>query len=422
MGYAGYNLILTAAFVFALPLLPLIVVLGPRYRRGFLQRMGLIPDRCISALGSARPVWIHAASVGEVRSAAPLVREIKARAPDRKVLVSTFTATGNRVAADSLGADSVIYLPIDLRCNVRRVLKKLDPALLVVIETEIWPNLLREAFRRGVPTLMLSGRLSEKALPRYARFRGFFRRVLGYFTALGMQSEEDAARIIRLGADERRVSVVGSLKFAADHPCQRGRHLRSVLANGKQWLVAGSTHKGEEEILLSAFASLKRSFPKLSMVLAPRHPERCHEVAKLLQQGKFDFQRKSDVPGAFSVDAEVLLLDTVGELADFFAVGDIAFVGGSLVNAGGHNVLEPARWQRPILFGPHMANFQAIADDLLNAGAALQVRSATDLAETVAALLSDAEKRRRMGALGAEIADRANDALERNLNLAERYL
>jgi 3-deoxy-D-manno-octulosonic-acid transferase len=422
MGYAGYNLILTAAFVFALPLLPLIVVLGPRYRRGFLQRMGLIPDRCVSALGSARPVWIHAASVGEVRSAAPLVREIKARAPDRKVLVSTFTATGNRVAADSLGADSVIYLPIDLRWNVRRVLKKLDPALLVVIETEIWPNLLREAFRRGVPTLMLSGRLSEKALPRYARFRGFFRRVLGYFTALGMQSEEDAARIIRLGADERRVSVVGSLKFAADHPWHRGRHLRSVLANGKQWLVAGSTHKGEEEILLSAFASLKRSFPKLSMVLAPRHPERCHEVAKLLQQGKFDFQRKSDVPGAFSVDAEVLLLDTVGELADFFAVGDIAFVGGSLVNAGGHNVLEPARWQRPILFGPHMANFQAIADDLLNAGAALQVRSATDLAETVAALLSDAEKRRRMGALGAEIADRANDALDRNLNLAERYL
>jgi 3-deoxy-D-manno-octulosonic-acid transferase len=422
MWYAAYNLFLTLGSMLALPFVPLLLALGPRYRNGFLQRLGVFPDRSVLPFAASRPVWIHAASVGEVRSAAPLVREIKARAPERKVLLSTFTTTGNRVATDSAGADAVIYLPMDFLWTVRRTLNKFNPAILVVIETEIWPNLLRETFRRGVPTLLLSGRLSAKSLPRYSMFRAFFRRVLGYFTVIGMQSREDAARIVTLGADQSRVSVVGSLKFAAGQLCHRANHLTPVCDGGKQWLVAGSTHKGEEEILLAAFTALRRKFPRLSMVLAPRHPERFGEVERILQSGRFDFQKRSRAGGATALDKEILLLDTVGELADFFAVGDIAFIGGSLVDAGGHNVLEPARWQKPVLFGPYMANFQAIADELRRAGAALEVRSAAELSEAIAVLLSDAERRRRMGAIAAQVAGGEKDAFSRNLNLAERYL
>jgi 3-deoxy-D-manno-octulosonic-acid transferase len=420
--YVIYNISLTLVFLVGLPFVPIILALGTRYREGFIQRLGFYARPFGPSSDSGRPVWIHAASVGEVRSVEPLVQALKARVPQRKILLSTFTSTGNRVARQLTGVDAVIFLPLDLLWIVRRALRSIDPSLLLVVETEIWPNLLREAFRRGVPTLLLSGRLSLKSSARYAIFRSFFRRVLRCFTAIGMQSREDAERILRLGADERKVSVVGSLKFAARREVRDRADFSAVAQQDKRWLVAGSTHGGEEEILLAAFRAVRSQGVRLSMVLAPRHPQRFTEVAGLLKTRQFDFIRRSEAQAERLFEKDILLLDTVGELADFFAVGDIAFVGGSLIDAGGHNVLEPARFGKPILFGPFMTNFKAIADEMIREGAGIVVQRVEDLARETAKLLSDTGLRRRMGERALRIAMGQGDAFKRNLDLVAHYL
>jgi 3-deoxy-D-manno-octulosonic-acid transferase len=417
--YLLYNVAMTAALVAALPLLPLVALFGARYREGLAQRFGFYPKAVRQRLAAARPLWIHAASVGEVRSAEPLVRELRRRAPKQKLLLSTFTATGNRIARQMPGVDAAVYLPLDLPWVVRRALRAFDPAMLVIIETEIWPNLLRGASRRGVPIVLLSGRLSERALARYAMFRAFFRRVMDFFTALGMQSAGDAERIANLGAAKGKISVTGSLKFAA--PSDNGR--RGFAKDpARCLLVAGSSHRGEEEIVLRAFGLTRARFPELALVLAPRHPERFAEVEKLLSRSPFAFQRKSRLGAEQYFSRDVLLLDTVGDLPEFFAAGDIAFVGGSLVAGGGHNILEPARLEKPILFGPHMANFQSIAEDMKRSGAAIEVRDAEELAHALMGLLDDAAERQRMGERAAQVARANGDALALNVALAQRYL
>jgi 3-deoxy-D-manno-octulosonic-acid transferase len=272
-----------------------------------------------------------------------------------------------------------------------------------------------------VPIVLLSGRLSEKSLARYGMLRGFFRRVLDFFTAFGMQSAGDAARITALGAAEKKVSIVGSLKFAVGSD-QDWRKIAASKDPARRLLVAGSSHRGEEEILLEAFRLARARFPELLLVLAPRHPERFAEVEKLLIGSPFVFRRKTRVVAEQYFSQDVLLLDTVGELPEFFAAGDIAFVGGSLVDSGGHNVLEPARFQKPILFGPHMSNFKSVAEDLKRTGAAIEVRDAEELARALMALLSDAAERRRMGERAARVAGANSAALARNFDLAQRYL
>ena len=421
MWYLLYNLTWAALLVMAFPLLPLVALLGPRYREGLGQRFGFYPKAIRRELASKRPLWIHAASVGEVRSTERLVHELKARAPDRKLLLSTFTATGNRIAREIPGVDAAIYLPLDLPWIVGRTLRLFDPSMLVIIETEIWPNLLRGAFRRGVPAILLSGRLSARALARYALLRGLFRRVLECFTALGMQSVTDASRIAALGANEHKVHVVGNLKFAARSD-DAGRAIVAAKNPARPVLVAGSTHRGEEEVVLQAFHRARERFPGLSLVLAPRHPERFVEAEKLLRGSAIAFGRKSRSAANEWFSRDVLLLDTVGELSDFFAAADIAFVGGSLVDIGGHNVLEPARLHKPIVFGPHMANFSAIAEELKRCGAAIEVRGADDFAGVLMDLLGNQDKCRRMGTLAAKVAAAQGDALALNLGLAQRYL
>jgi 3-deoxy-D-manno-octulosonic-acid transferase len=422
MWYFLYNLLLTVIFVLVLPFTPFIFLLGSRYRDGYPQRLGFYPNAILTSLSSARPVWIHAASVGEVRSAEPLVRELKARAPQRKILISTFTSTGHRIAQRISGVDAVVFLPLDLLWIVRRALTRFRPSVLMIIETEIWPNLLREAFRRGIPTLLLSGRLSAKAFSRYSFCRPFFRIVLNRFTVLGMQSAADAARMRKLGAHKKKISVVGSLKFALQKTQRRWENTALAGCRGKSLLVAGSSHRGEEEILLEAFASARARFPKLSMILAPRHPERFAEVEKLLIASPFEFQRKSQANGDQLFEKDILLLDTVGELTDFFAVADIAFVGGSLIDAGGHNILEPARYHKPVLFGPNMSNFESVAEQMKQKGAAIEVGDADDLAQVLVGLLADSEKRRHMGEMASQIVGANAQALAQNLLLAERYL
>ena len=421
MWYLLYNFIFTIVVILALPLLPILICFGPRYRDGLAERLGFYSREVLASLAGSRPVWVHAASVGEVRSAEALVGALKARAPERKILLSTFTASGNRLARQIPGADAVIFFPVDLFWLARRVLTKFDPALLVIIETEIWPNLLRQAYRRGVPTLLLSGRLSAKASARYTLCRSFFARALSCFSALGMQSAEDAARIVSLGADEKKVSVVGSLKAARPNAESSPQCLWGS-AHGKPLLVAGSTHRGEEESLLEALALVRENFPNLSLVIAPRHPERFADVERLLANSNFAFQRRSQATPAEWFDKDILLLDSVGELVDFFAAADVAFVGGSLVAVGGHNVLEPARFGKPILFGPHMENFQNLASDMLRQGAALEVNGVNELASSLNDVMADPNRRGTMGRRALEVAEAHQGAFGLNLRLAERYL
>ncbi len=396
---------------------------GQRFRDGLAQRLGFYSRAAIRSVAGARPVWIHAASVGEARCAAQLARELKRRSQAKKIILSTFTSSGNRIARAIGAADLVLFLPLDPLWIVRRALKRFDPSVVIVIETEIWPNLLREAHRRGIPTLLLSGRLSERSYRRYSLFRGFFRRVVGYFTVIGMQSPEERERIIRLGATANRVTVVGSLKYVTAKADINKRGYGGFRNPGENpLLVVGSSHRGEEEILIEVFFSLKRRFPKLKMVLAPRHPERFPEVEKLLKRSGLAFDKKSAINGQLNFTKDVMFLDTIGDLGDFYAIGDIAFVGGSLVEAGGHNLLEPARQGKPILFGPHMTNFSPLAAEFKQKGGAIEVQGKEELIQEITTLLEDAAKRQAMGEKAYEIAADDRGVLKLNVALAERYL
>lgn len=325
-------------------------------------------------------------------------------------------------------ADAVLFLPLDQLWVVRRTLRRLDPAILIVLETEMWPNLLRQACARGIPTLLLSGRLSIRSYKKYSLFRVFFRQVVGSFSALGMQSEEDARRIISLGADVDRVSVVGNIKRALSigHQLRKGNAGSEKLEN--RWsretplLVVGSSHRGEEEILIGVYLSLKERFARLQMVLAPRHPERFAEVEKLLQARGLDYQKKSRANGQLDFVKDILLLDTLGDLQDFYALGDVAFVGGSLIDAGGHNLLEPARFGKPVLFGPFTSNFAALASEMKQRGAGIQVAGADELTRELTGLLGDPEKCRTVGKEAYRVAADDCGVMERNLALAQRYL
>jgi len=415
-------------FVVILPFLPVLLLFGKRFRSGLAQRFSCYPDDVLSAVAGSRPIWIHAASVGEVTAAAELTRELKERHPEKKIILSTFTDSGNAMAKRFRVADAVLFLPLDQVWMVRRTLRRLDPALLIVVETEIWPNLLRQACQRGIPTLLLSGRLSTRSFKKYFLLRVFFRHVVSSFSALGMQSEEDARRIVSLGADIHRVSVVGNLKRAlsvrrqlrdGDAP---GERRASHRPNETPLLVVGSSHRGEEEILIGVYLSLKERFTRLQMVLAPRHPERFSEVEKLLQAKGLDYQKKSHGNGQLDFVKDILLLDTLGELQDFYALGDVAFVGGSLVDAGGHNLLEPARFGKPVLFGPFTSNFAALASEMKQRGAGIQVAGADELTRELTGLLRDPERCRSMGAEAYRVAADDCGVMERNLALAQRYL
>jgi 3-deoxy-D-manno-octulosonic-acid transferase len=420
MWFIGYNSLLTLLFVLTFPLAPIVRLLGKRFSAGLGQRYGFYPLEQVRDLGGARPVWIHASSVGEVRSVATLIHELKTRHPQRRILLSTFTFTGNEIAKKIAGVDAVIFLPIDFLWTVRRALTQWNPSLMVFVETEIWPNLLGECFRRGIPTVMLSGRLSVNSYPRYKKFRSFFRQVLSRFAAIGMQTGEDAERIIKLGADERRVSVVGSLKSSAAKP--QPSRFAQLPRFGKILLIAGSTHAGEEQTLLSAFAALRPNFPKLTMVLAPRHPQRFDEVEDLLRRSGFSYCRRSRTVDDRLFAQDILLLDTMGELGEFFACGDIAFVGGSLVDVGGHNILEPARSGKVIVFGPYMANVKAVAEEFKAKGAAFEVADGHALCAALANLLADEEKRIAMGRQALSASVNEDVAVRNNYALAARYL
>ncbi len=421
MIHALYSAALTAGLLGYLP-----VVLARRLRRSGYQanlreRLGRLDGR----LPAEPRCWVHAVSVGEAVTAVPLVEAIRRRWPDLSVILTTVTPTGARIVSDRLaGVATHRYFPLDLPGPVGRALDSVRPRFFISMETELWPNFLRTLTRRGIPSMIASGRISDRSFWRYRMVRPFMRRVLRTVSVFAMQSHEDARRIIALGAPPERVVVTGSLKTDAEPEDPAARELWERLlglAPGEEVWVAGSTHRGEDGIVLDVFQRLKPRRPALTLLLAPRHPERVPEVERLVRERGLASVRRSELPRERSPHA-VIVLDTVGELAQFYRVAHVVFVGGSLVPTGGHNMLEPALRAKPVLFGPHTTNFRESAELLLAAGGARVVRDGPELEAAVAELLADPTHARAMGERGQQAVLRRQGGVRATLELVERYL
>ena len=375
-------------------------------------------------------IWIHAVSVGEVNASAALVTTLRERYPGIAVLVTTLTPTG-AVRAKMLFGDlaQVRYIPFDLPGSVRRFFKRVQPRVGVIFETELWPNLYHQCGRWRIPLVLASARISSRSVSRYRRLGSLFRDALSRGVVVAAQGAGDADRFMSLGADPDRTHVTGNIKFDFSVPQdigERGGRLREFYAASRPMWVAGSTHGGEEEIVLEAQRIVRGMHPRALLVLVPRHPPRFDEVAHGLQRAGIRFVRRSqrlgEKAGAAAASADVLLVDTLGELLDFYAAADVAFVGGSLVPIGGHNLLEPAALGVPILTGPYNANSADIANLLIARGAAEVVHEAGELGGRVSRLLSDPEERQRIGALGRDSVDSNRGALGKLLGLIEPLL
>ena len=368
-------------------------------------------------------IWVHAVSVGEVQAAAALVNTLRERYPDIPIVVTTFTPTGaGRARALFKDRAQVRYLPFDLPGSVRRFLKKIRPRIAVIFETELWPNLYHQCGRRRVPLVLASARLSDRSVSRYRRLGALFRETLAQGVVVAAQGEADANRFRSLGSDPSNTHVTGNLKFDFSVPAditERGRVMRDYYAPGRPVWVAGSTHGGgEEDALIEAQKIVRNRLPNALLVMAPRHPNRFGEVAAQLVSRGVRFIRRSQTPAAGAIgEADIMLLDSLGELLDFYAAGDVAFVGGSLVPIGGHNLLEPAALGLPILTGPHNSNSAEAARLLIAKGAVQVAENPQDLAEKVVALLKDPEGRARMGQEGRAFVEANRGALQKLLGL-----
>ena len=390
----------------------------PAYRTHLGERFGLGPSLATPS------IWLHAVSVGEVSAAASLVRALRARHPDMPVVLTTATPTGRAQAATLFGADvEVRFLPYDTAGSVRRFLARIRPLAAIIMETELWPNLLHECGRRGVPVLFASARLAARSVPRYRRFGTLFS--AGLRNAwVAAQSSADADRFIALGADPARTRVVGNLKFdmrPGEAVAESGRELRRRYLGARPVWTAGSTHEGEEELVLGAHAVLERAVRGALLVLVPRHPQRFAGVAALLERRGLVFDRRGRSE-TVRPEAQVLLLDTMGELTAFYAASDVAFVGGSLVPVGGHNLLEPAALGVPVITGPHTENGPEIARLLIEAGGALEVADGVALAAAAGRLLADPALRERMGESARSFVEAHRGSLARLLALIEPLL
>lgn len=417
--YILYNVLLVIVTVMLSPYILFKVVTVKKYRGGITQKLGRIRKGVLRVLRNAeRPIWVHAVSVGEVMAAHPLIRDLRKRYPRKRIILSTVTVTGNFTARQRVPeADAVFFFPFDYPCIVRHVIKRINPALVIVAETELWPNFFRELRRAGVPSAIVNGRVSPHSYRNYLRFGWFFRTVFKNIDLFCMQSEADAERIRNIGADPGRVLVTGNLKFDQKIPVVKTFPL--AVPKGGKVIVAGSTHQGEESIILELFRRLREKFPRLLLIIAPRHPERFGEVEGIINAAGFDCQRRSALRGGVK---DVLLLDSIGELWSFYALCDIAFVGGSLVKVGGHNLLEPAAMKKPVIFSRYMFNFKEISEALISAGGGIMVKDKAELYEQMERLLSDEAAAKRIGERAYGVVSANTGATGRTLDAIKKVL
>ncbi|MBC7962526.1 MAG: 3-deoxy-D-manno-octulosonic acid transferase [Steroidobacteraceae bacterium] len=392
------------------------------------ERFGFIAKDALRKISGRPVIWLHAVSVGEAIAARPLLKALRSQYPGHAILVSNTTETGRGVASGFPEIDLCIYFPFDFLPAVRRILNLVRPTVVVIMETEIWPNFTREAHRRKIPVILANGRISDRSFSGYLRFSWFFRHALQLFSRLCMQTSVDSQRITAVGAPAEKVITIGNLKY--DIPFRQisadeSRQLRGQYGIPQDLTVitAASTHAGEEQHLISCYRELFKSNNSLFLVLVPRHPERSAEVAALLERSGIPFRRRTELSKTeLFQPGSVLLVDTIGEMMNLYALSDIAFVGGSLVPTGGHNLLEPASVGVPCLFGPHMSNFREIAALVLKYGAGLQVETPQELTDACQNLITNSARRRLHGRNGLKMMADNGGATGRHMDIISAYL
>jgi len=423
--YLAYSLLLSLGLLILIPHFLFKALAHGKYIAGLRQRLGAVPAT------TGKPViWLHCVSVGETQAARPLAQRLKQQFPHHSLVVSTITLTGQKLARDVFRtqADSVFYFPFDWRWSVRRTLDAINPAAVLIMETELWPNFLRECKARRIPVALVNGRISKQSFQRYSLIKFFLRKVLSSLSIAIMQSETDAQRLQALGMPGERIFTAGNLKFDAQpasdlaHTTEEIRD-RFGLQTEVPLILAASTHAPEEEIILDSFKQISANLPA-RLMLAPRHPERFNEVASLIQNSGLSWARRMNLPQPTDPNATVILLDTIGELPATYSFATVVFVGGSIVDKGGHNVLEPAAVGTAVVTGAHTHNFHAIVDLLEEAGALVQLPPAEgtsmavpQVAKVFARLLANPEARAELGRRAKQLVSENQGAAERTVKL-----
>lgn len=411
-----------AFIIFAIAYIPYLV-LRRKWHRDFPARLGLFPGEIRKELGQKEHIWVHAVSIGEVLAVANLVQNLKSSFPSCRVVISTVTQTGYAVALKTFSPKClVIYAPLDFSLIVKKFVSLIRPKIYIVMETEIWPNLFAELHRNHVPIVQVNGRISDKAFKRYKRARFLLKKTLLCVSAFLMQSHADKKRIVFLGAPEDKVHVIGNLKFD-DLPKQTGFNPKGLeFDEHAVWWVAGSTHPGEEKIVLSIFKSLVKEFSHLRLIIAPRHIERTGEIVDLVKENGLSPLRFSSIAKPAGHQDSVIVVDTIGNLKDLYSMAKLVFVGKSLTLRGGHNIIEPAFFGKPIFIGPHMENFKDIVDVFLREDAVIQVKDADELLLKMRDMLKDARKMDEIGLLAKGVIDKHTGATKRAAEIIAAWL
>jgi 3-deoxy-D-manno-octulosonic-acid transferase len=423
-----YNFLMLMGLTLGLPLIIPTVLTTEKRRKTFLQRLGLagLPEsikKRNSYSSSSKPIWVHALSVGEVLSAVPLVKGLTGYLGKHSIVFSAATKTGFEVASKLLKdrVDAIFFYPYDLLFSVKYVTGKVNPAAVILVETDIWPNFLFELKKRKVPVALVNARLSKKAFAAYTRISFFMKPVLSTFSKICAQSAENAHRFQHLGIPSHRITRTGNIKFDQEFDTSPKADLEELrqsmrIRPRQNILLAGSTHKGEEEILLDAFSRLQREFSDLLLIVAPRDPDRAESVCGIFRSAGLSAHSLKNLDTLESVTKfDVIIIDTIGILRRLYALADIAFVGGSLVSLGGQNPLEPAAYSKPILFGPDMSDFREVSHLLLRAGGAVRVHDADSLYQNVAMLLGDRKRSQTIGKKAFEVFCANKGAVEKTL-------
>ncbi|HVU47288.1 MAG TPA: 3-deoxy-D-manno-octulosonic acid transferase [Terracidiphilus sp.] len=420
-------------FLYNLALITILTVTAPwwlwkisttrKYRDGLKERLGEVPASLARMRKhlKAPVIWLHAVSVGEVLAMSRLVSEMDWALSDYRLLISTTTRTGQDLARERFGANRVFYCPLDLPWAVKAYMTVLSPRVLILAESEFWPNMLENCYRRKIPVMVVNARVSDRSWPRYQVMQRLWKPLMSRLSAVLAQSEIDADRLLKLGCRPERVTVSGNLKFDVRTAEESDATLLlRNLAGSLRLIVAGSTLDGEEQALLDAWPRLLTADPQLVLILAPRHPERFGEAAELLEKSGIPWVRRSDWPAkpAYALEplrpGSAVLLDTIGELASVYSLATLAFIGGSIVPSGGHNPLEPAQFAVPVVMGPHYANFRAITEDL-RAHNAIRIAAKEELAAALIEMIQHPEEADAMGVRAKEVFDRQAGATDRCL-------
>ncbi len=407
-----YNLLFPIGFLFLLPKFISRMARRGGYRRHFEQRVGIYGRGTATKLAEGRRIWIHAVSVGELFVALRFIEEYRKQHSSALFVLSTNTSTGHALAEKKLDPrDVLIYFPVDLPLVMNRVFNIINPLQIILVECEFWPNMVRQAFKRGIPVALINGRVSDSSFKGYMTLRPFIRRILEMISPLCMQGRQDAERIIALGARPETVKMLGTAKYdlpppAADADAKARAVLRNIsVPDNALILLGGSTWPGEEEVLCQIYKNLKPKYPELFLVLVPRHAERRDEVVKAIKAQELSFVLRSNVDATPSLRPDVLVVDTTGELMNFYVGSDVVFVGKSLCEHGGQNPIEPALFGKAVVVGPNMENFPSVMDDFLSAQALLQVPDAQSLETTMAGLLADSSARAKLGEAARGVID-----------------